>query len=182
MRSHQEIILMLALLLVAGYTTAQEPSLGDVAREQRAKQASKTAKRSARIVTNEDIPERPAAESDAVPDSGQDQDQNSTDKNASSMPLAPSGHSAEEWKVQILAQKTLVAAQQQQVERFRASIRFVEANRYVNGAQYNEQQRRRQIQLGQMEKQLEQQKQRLADMQERARKAGFGNAVTDPNE
>ena len=51
----------------------------------------------------------------------------------------------------------------------------------MNGAQYNEQQRRRQIQLDQMEKQLEHQKKRLADMQESARKAGFGNSVYDPN-
>ena len=101
--------------------------------------------------------------------------------NRDSRSPAPNSQSAEYWKAQILIQKRSVSAQQEQVNRFRESIHFVEANRYVNGAQYNEQQRRRQIQLDQMEKQLEHQKKRLADMQESARKAGFGNSVYDPN-
>jgi hypothetical protein len=83
---------------------------------------------------------------------------------------------------QILIQKRSIAEQDKHLERLRASIHFVDANRYVNGAQYNEQQRRRQIQLEQAEKQLEQQKKRLDDMQDRARRAGFGNSVYDPND
>jgi hypothetical protein len=101
--------------------------------------------------------------------------------NRDSRSRAPNSQSAEYWKAQILIQKRSVSAQQEQVNQFRESIHFVEANRYVNGAQYNEQQRRRQIQLDQMEKQLEHQKKRLADMQESACKAGFGNSVYDPN-
>jgi hypothetical protein len=104
--------------------------LGDVARQQRAKHSSKTAKTSPKVVTNEDLPERPADESEAVQDGAKDNEQDSTQPNSSRISQSPSGHSAEEWKAQILAQKTLVAAQQQQVERFRASIHFVEANRY----------------------------------------------------
>jgi hypothetical protein len=182
MHRRHKLLLVMAMLLLAGLAFGQEPSLGDVARQQRRKQLSKTANTSVKVVTNEDIPERPDTGEDSSKISDADKTEELKDEHSSGASEPRKGESAEQWKAKILAQKTVVLAQQQQVERLRDSIHFVEANRYVNGVQYNEQQRRKQIQLGQMESQLEQQKKKLADMQEAARRAGFGNSVYDPND
>jgi hypothetical protein len=173
--------LLAMVLLSAGVLFGQEASLGDLGRQQRSKQRGKSARSAARVVTDDDMPKGSDAprESDKAKEGENDEHAPNRDSRESSP--APNGQSAEYWKAQILMQKRSVSAQQEQVNQFRESIHFVEANRYVNGAQYNEQQRRRQIQLDQMEKQLEHQKKRLADMQESARKAGFGNSVYDPN-
>jgi hypothetical protein len=182
MPTFQRLLLCLAALVLTGLAFGQEPSLGDVARQQRKKQASKPANASAKVVTNEDIPEHPDAGEDSARVSDVDKPEPSPESNFSGSSESKPAQSAGQWKARILAQKTLVAAQQEQVEHLRGSIHFVEANRYVNGVQYNEQQRRRQIQLGQMENQLQEQKKKLTDMQEAARRAGFGNAVYDPTD
>lgn len=172
----------MAILVLAAVAFGQEPSLGDVARQQRKKQAAKPANRVTKIVTNEDMPARADTADEVVKDRAQEKSDSLPEQDSSSSSQPGNGHSAEEWKAHILAQKQAVTAQQQQLEEFRASIHFVDASRYSNGVQYNEQQRRRQIQLEQMEKQLQQQKEHLARMQEAARKAGFGNSVSDPTE
>jgi hypothetical protein len=167
------------VLLSAGVLFAQETSLGDLGRQQRGKQKAKSGMSAARVITDDDMPKRPDAPMQS--ENAKEDEKDERAPNRDSRSPAPNSQSAEYWKAQILIQKRSVSAQQEQVNQFRESIHFVEANRYVNGAQYNEQQRRRQIQLDQMEKQLEQQKKRLADMQDSARKAGFGNSVYDPN-
>jgi len=172
----------LGVVLLTGLAFGQEPSLGDVARQSRNNQASKPGHAAAKVVTNEDIPERPDAADDSPTTDAADKPEDSRNEGSSASSESKPRQSAEQWKARILAQKAVVSGQQQQLERLRGSIHFVEANRYVNGVQYNEQQRRKQIQLGQMENQIEQQKKKLADMQEAARRAGFGNAVYDPND
>jgi hypothetical protein len=173
--------LLAMVLLSAGVLFAQEASLGDVGRQQRSKQKAKLARTAAKLVTDDDMPKRSDAPMESDKAKEDEKDERAPNRDSRESSPAPNSQSAEYWKAQILMQKRSVSAQQEQVNQFRESIHFVEANRYVNGAQYNEQQRRRQIQLDQMEKQLEQQKKRLADMQDSARKAGFGNSVYDPN-
>jgi len=167
------------VLLSAGVLFAQETSLGDLGRQQRSEQKAKSGMSAARVITDDDMPKRPDGPMQSENAKEDEKDEGAPNRDSRSP--APNSQSAEYWKAKILIQKRSVSAQQEQVNQFRESIHFVEANRYVNGAQYNEQQRRRQIQLDQMEKQLEHQKKRLADMQESARKAGFGNSVYDPN-
>jgi hypothetical protein len=182
MRNGQRILWCLVILASAAVAFGQEPSLGDVARQQRKKQAAKPANAATKIVTNEDMPARPVSEDDVTKDAAEEKHEGSPERDNSESSQPGNRRSAEEWKAQILTQKRAVTANQRQVEEFRASIHFVEANRYSNGVQYNERQRRRQFQLEQMETQLQQQKEHLARMQEAARKAGFGNSVSDPTE
>jgi hypothetical protein len=177
----QTICFSLVVLLAAEIAFGQEIPLGDVARQQRDKQKSKPANRVSKVLTNEDLPKHPDSETDAATQEDV-KDEEIGDQSSAKSSRLPERQSAGHWQAQILIQKRSIAAQQKQLERLRASIHFVDANRYVNGAQYNEQQRRRQLQLEQAEKQLEQQKKRLADMQDRARRAGFGNSVYDPND
>jgi molecular chaperone GrpE (heat shock protein) len=50
-----------------------------------------------------------------------------------------------------------------------------------NCVQYNEHQVEKQDEVQRMQAELEQQKKRLEDMQEAARKQGYGNSVWEPN-
>ncbi len=145
-------------------------SLGDVARQQRKKQADAPATR--KVVTNEDIPEH-AEETETT--------STSTDKHPdSSVPAANDPHAAELWKARILAQKNSIASLQKQIDKLNSTIHFVEANAYTNGVQHNERQIQKQDVVERMQIQLNEQKKKLADMQESARKAGFGSSVYEP--
>jgi hypothetical protein len=156
----------LALILIG---SSQAQCLGDVARLQRQKQQAKKDQPAPKVISNEDLPEHPPDESDSA--AGQ--------RNESEPHPSPS-KSPEHWKAQIEAQKQSIAALQSRMERLNSSIHFVEANRYYNGVRYNERQEQKQEQVQRMQEQLDQQKRRLDDMQEAARKDGFGNAVYDP--
>jgi chromosome segregation ATPase len=147
-------------------------SLGDVAREQRQKQA-KDGHPAHKVVTNEEIPESPEATSGG---STSIEDHNGS----AAAPASNDTHSGEEWKAKIQAQKSSIASLQNQIDRLNSSIHFVEANRYTNGAQYNQRQVQKQDEVQRMQKQLDEQKQKLQDMQESARKAGLGSSVYDP--
>jgi DNA repair exonuclease SbcCD ATPase subunit len=155
------------LLLLASAIQAQ--SLGDVARQNREQQKAKSTPTTKKVITNDEIPSSPAAIADQPREDGK--------KDAA----APNGKlSAAEWKSQILAQKNAIASLQAQIDALNKSIYFVEANAYYNGVQYNEYQVKKQKQVAQMQQQLDEQKKRLAEMQEAARQAGMGNAIYDP--
>lgn len=169
-------ILPIALLLSAA---VYGQSLGDVARENREKQKAKDASSTTKpkVITNENLPKNPDA--DAGP-------RESAGKMQAAPPKAawngqPAGNqSAEEWKRQILAQKSAIAALQAQIDKVNDSIYFVVANDYYNGVQHNEHQVKKQEDVARMQQQLEEQKKNLAAMQEAARQAGMGNAVYEP--
>ena len=169
MRRVSMFVPVLALAL-ASATFGQ--SLGDVARQTRQKEKS-NAKPAKKVITNEDIPESPDL-NPAPPD---------TDgKKEAASPAASHSttQSAEQWKSTILAQKNRIAGLQAQIDKLNASIHFVEANAYVNGAQYNQYQVKKQHQVENLQTQLAEQKQKLSDMQDGAKKAGMGSAVYDP--
>jgi len=56
----------------------------------------------------------------------------------------------------------------------------VEANAYRNGVEYNKLQAHKQQEVERLQGQLDEQKRDLEQMQEKARKAGYGSAVWDP--
>ena len=101
-------------------------------------------------------------------------------ENSSPPASAKSGKSAARWKAEIQAQKDAIASFQDQIDTLNASIRFVDASRYANGAQYNQYQLKKQEEVQRMQKQLDGEKKKLEDMQEAARREGFGSAVYDP--
>jgi hypothetical protein len=165
--------------LFAGIANGQDsPSLGDLARQQRQqKEQSKTAQgkdaKASKVITNEEIPEHagpatpPAAGSQA---------------SQSSMPAPSNGakQPAEHVKSQILAQKNQIANLQSQVDELNESIRFAPANCVENCVGWNERQREKQQRAERMQAQLEEEKRRLEDMQDSARKQGYGSSVYDP--
>jgi hypothetical protein len=171
MRNYKAVCLPVLIVALACVSHAQE-SLGDVARQQRQKQQAKDPKAAPNVVTNEEIPESP----DASATSANDNDGPSESASSSSTGKRTAG----QWKAEIVARKTRIAALQSQVERLNDSVHFVEANRYYNGVQYNQYQLKKQQEAQRMQKQLDSEKKALGDAQESARKAGFGSAVYDP--
>jgi hypothetical protein len=142
-------------------------SLGDVAKQERDKQA-KITNTSKKVITNEDIPEHSDESDDPI------------HGEAYVPPATNDAHSAAQWKAAILQQKSAIAALQKNVDQVKGSIHFIEANRSRNGVQYNQRQMQKQQDVAQMQKQLDAMKRGLEEMQEGARRAGFGNAVYDP--
>jgi len=130
--------------------------------------------RTQKVISNDEIPEHsPTAAATASADQPQ----------GISYSGPPSGGwkmSPEQWKSQILAQKNMIASIQSEVEKLNDSIHFAPANCVANCVQWNQRQREKQQEVERMQAQLEDQKKRLEDMQESARKQGYGSAVYDP--
>jgi len=168
-RAHKMVVVVVVLWVAAA---AYGQSLGDVAREQRQKQAN-TSHVPHKVVTNEEIPEHEEVVSCSSKSSGE---RDSTESASASNDM----HAGEQWKARIQAQKNSVASLQNQIDKLNSSIHFVEANRYYNGVQYNERQVQKQNEVQRMQKQLDEQKKQLEDMQESARKAGLGSSVYEP--
>lgn len=125
-----------------------------------------------KIITNDEIPEHlvltrtKAASQTPVPAYPQNDD-------AGESP-------ADEWKDQILAQKDTVTDLQNQMTSLNESIRYAGANCVSNCVEWNEHQQAKQQQLEVLKDQLDQQRKHLEELQESARKQGFGSSVYDP--
>ncbi len=179
----QKVVVQLVLILLFGcfavVASAQdEPSLGDTARQAR-QQKSKAANSKTnaepqppKVITNEEIPEQ--AEENAAP-AGRENDREKVRSAWGSGKL-----SAEQWKSRILAQKNRVTAQQVQIQKLNDSIHFAWVTCERGCVQWNERQVQKQQEVERLKAQLEEQKQRLYDMQESARKQGYGNSVYEP--
>jgi predicted RNase H-like nuclease (RuvC/YqgF family) len=166
----RRVLAICVLLALVGAAFGQ--SLGDVARQTRQKEKAR-GKAAKKVVTNEDLPESP----DLSPG------EHETVGKYQAVPASngPSGaQSAEQWKSSILTQKNSIASLQAQIDKLNGSIRFVEANAYVNGVQYNQYQVKKQQQVSNLQTQLAEQKKKLEEMQDAAKKAGMGSAVYDP--
>ena len=171
---------LLALTSAAsGQSSSDSPSLGDLARKQRQKQQqTKETAKPKKVVTNEDIPEHPDASSDSPASSSPGASERAHDD--SSAPAGAVLQAGDQLKAAILRQKTAVADLKAQIDKVQDSIHFVEANAYRNGVEYNKLQAQRQQEVQRLQSQLEEQKKNLEQMQETARKTGFGSSVWDP--
>jgi hypothetical protein len=174
------VLLAVALVSLPPANAQDSPSLGDAARQAR-RQKQKDAKpdNSAsssgdpekspkKVVTNDDIPESVAS----IPTSGP------TPGNAPAG-SGPRKLSAEQWKALIQAQQKVLASMQRAVDRLKNSIRYPEAC-VVDCAQRLERQRAKEQQLESMQARLAEQQRRLEELQEAARKQGFGSSVYEP--
>ena len=137
---------------------------------QPAAEATKTAKK---IITNDEIPEHvgPTRAAFGAPTPGASYPQ----------PTYGDGRApADYWKSQIQAQKSNIASMESQIKSLTDSIQYAGANCVANCVQWNERQQQKQAQAEAMKAQLEEQQKRLEDMQEMARKQGYGSSVYDP--
>jgi hypothetical protein len=126
------------------------------------------------VITNDDIPSH--ASSTSTPARGAQTPDTTVPQPDHRNDMA----SAAQWKFAIQAQKNAIASLQGEIASLSDSIHYAGANCVSNCVQWNERQRQKQDQLESMKSQLEQQQKALEDLQESARKQGFGSAVYDP--
>jgi hypothetical protein len=126
-----------------------------------------------RVITNDEIPSHVGSTvtspGSPVPNPGHSQPSYGTQK----MP-------AEQWGSLIQQQKDAIASLQREIANLSESIHYAGGNCVANCVQWNEREKEKQDRAETMKAQLEQQQKRLEDMQEAARKQGFGSAVYDP--
>jgi len=175
MPSRLRLVLGCATLLSAVLVSGQdEPSLGDLARQQRqqreqGKTVSSKDGKGSKVITNEEMPSHPAT----VAAKGAGPASSSAYSNEPKLPAA-------QWKSQILTQKNQIETLQRQVDELSESIRFAPANCASGCVGWNERQREKQLRVERMQQQLDEQKRRLEDVQDSARKQGYGSSVYDP--
>jgi vancomycin resistance protein YoaR len=126
------------------------------------------------VITNDELPEHLAP---ATPASEKKAD--SAEPDAPGAPVEPDSRAAQ-WKSQIQQQKNSIAELQQQIDDLSKSIQYAPANCVENCRQWNDAQQKKQQQADAMKSQLEELKQHLEEMQEKARQQGFGSTVYDP--
>jgi len=173
-----------------------------------AKDPSKAGSQVAHVITNEELPSHtaPKTAAEGLPDS-KDNDSSAKDsiskdsvaketaakdstskdkeKDSAKEPGSESAANdrdakAEQIKQQIQVAKQMVASFQQQIDELTASIQYVGGNCVSNCEQWNEAQQRKQQQADIMKSQLEEAKHRLEEMQDAARRQGFGSSVYEP--
>ncbi len=183
---------------------AQDPqSLGDVARQARQQKQQKDAQTKAaspkdgssaepatsdtkdaqppkpsHVITNEEIglPLAPPAAADEKPQT----DTKPASKSDNSSTSDDRSKEAEEYKSRIQDQKGAIDSLQSQIAELSESIRFAGANCVANCEKWNEHQKQKLDQAESMKSQLEEQKKHLEEMQDSARKQGFGSSVYEP--
>jgi len=123
------------------------------------------------VITNDEIPSHLAPTKTAAAGSQTidetDAALNSNDRDAL----------AEQLKSRIQAQKSAIASLQSEIADLSESVHFAGGNCVANCVQWNERQKEKQDQVESMKAQLEEQKKQLENMQESARKQGFGSSV-----
>jgi DNA repair exonuclease SbcCD ATPase subunit len=167
--------LAIAASVLAASAYAQDsdaPSLGDVARQQRQHEQTKDAK--PKVITNADIPAHSDDQPDTISEIG------GPDKAPLPVPSSGPRPSSEHLRSQIQQEKSRVAELQRQIDEINQSIRFAPANCVRGCVQWNQRQEQKQQQVERLQAQLEEQKQHLQELQESARKQGFGSSVFDP--
>lgn len=189
MRTRQTFLVFAASIFSCALGYGQSPqSVADAARQSRQQkqqvdsqsgpsqdtsasdsQPAKTPK----VITNDDIPEH------ALPDPPVHDSQGST---ISPSQTASAAHklSAEQWKSQIITQKRTIATLQRQIANLKASIHFPEGCLTNTCAQRNERQLAKEERVDLMQHQLDQQQKHLEELQDAARRQGYGSSVYEP--
>jgi uncharacterized protein (DUF342 family) len=162
-------------LLLLSTVTVYGQSLGDVARENREKKANATRK----VVTDSDL-DSPGREEPAESNNAKAASPGKTGTSHVPARSPLDSQAAEQWKKQILAQKRTVATLEKRLARFQGSLSSVDASAIARGEVFSRSQALEQERIAQVQEQLEEQRAKLLEMQEEARRAGMHTQVYDP--
>jgi hypothetical protein len=157
------------------------PSLGDVARRARQKKEQAEAAESKdpkaakapKVITNDDIPSHPETT---------DQSYTVPDHREAEAPPSSDGPkmSGEYWKGRIQAEKNQIQSLQSRIDQLNGSVHFAPGNCVRNCVEWNLHQKQKQQEAARLQSQLARAQKNLGEMQEAARRQGYGNAVYDP--
>ena len=197
LKRRRALLSLSAAILVFGVVghSQDSQSLGDAARQARLKKQQQEAaagnaaavkdsqsKDSAgnvaqppkpRVITNDEIPSHvgPTSTSPSI----------SPPPAVYEQPSYSSGRSgADTWKARIQEMKSRIGSLEAEIARVNESVHFASGNCVANCVQHNERQLQKQQEVEAMRAQLEEQQKQLEQMQESARKQGFGSSVYDP--
>ena len=185
-----------AFLLVLGAQGQDSPSLGDAARQARLQKQQKDAPpkdaqgkdtqgkaattkeaqpaKAPHVITNDEIPQH-------VGPSGTSSSGSQVPGATYQQPAYGNGKApAEYWTSQIQSVKNYIASLQENIKSLESSIQYAGGNCVANCVQWNERQQQKQQQVENMKAQLEASQKRLEEMQEAARRQGYGSSVYDP--
>jgi|ERR1700677_292806 type IV secretory pathway VirB10-like protein len=168
------------ILLMTSVASGQ--SLGDVARENRAKQNVENASGvQPKVITNASLPKNPTPNQesqDAPPAPSATAGNKAADRRSAQQRLAEE-RAAEQWKRQILAQKNKMATMQARIDQLNASIHSPNGDTQYQGP-YTRNQMLQLERAAQIQQQLDELKRKLDQMQDAARRAGMHTTVYDP--
>ena len=165
---------LLVLAIALGVTGAHGQSLGDIARANREKQGSaQPVAGQPAVITSDDLEagtegkdaQHPAPKVSKVAAHARAED-------------AIDPRAAAQWKKQIVAQQDKIATLQGKIDQLNAAIHPAGSAQF-NGP-YNKYQTTQMQRLADVQLQMDEQKKKLAEMQEEARKAGMHTTVYDP--
>ncbi|MGC2326041.1 MAG: hypothetical protein WA604_04945 [Candidatus Sulfotelmatobacter sp.] len=131
--------------------------------------------RASHVITDDELPQHPVA-GVKIPASPTGKGEFAPD------PAFGGKMSPDEVRSQIQDQKSAIGALQAQITELNGSIHFAGANCVANCVQWNESQQQKQRQVEDMRNELDNAKQALEQMQDYARKMGFGSSVYDPEQ
>jgi hypothetical protein len=166
---------LLVLAIALSVNSARGQSLGDIARANREKQNSTTpAANQPAVITSDDLQggtdgkdvQHPAVKVSKVAAHAR-AEQDAIDPKV-----------AAQWKKQIIAQEDKIATLQGKIDELNASIHPAGSAQF-NGP-YNKYQTTQMQRLSDVQLQMDEQKKKLAEMQEEARRAGMHTTVYDP--
>jgi hypothetical protein len=174
------LVLAIAVGTVLGMNAAARgQSLGDIARANREKQAAANpATGQPAVITTDDLQQGPPADSRGK--DGQHAAGTAGKKMAHepAQPDAIDPRAAAQWKNRILAEKDKLATLQARADEINALIHPAGSAQF-NGP-YNKYQTTQMERLASIQLQLDEQKKKLAEMQDEARRAGMHTTVYDP--
>jgi len=149
----------------------QAQSLGEIARQQQQKKQPDN-NLPKKVLTNDDMPAASSTTSagSKPPDKG-------TSPGPRKDPTTT--WSAEKFRSEIQKQKDAIAETQKAIATIEPTINHVQNNRniYTNAPEYNSYQDEKQRTVNQLKGRLAEQRGELLDLQEQARKAGYGNSI-----
>lgn len=168
-------------LLFLASVTVYGQSLGDVARENREKKTEVAPTVPPKVITDSDLAkEAPGPEKAGASSKAQTAASGKTGTGNTVVTSPPEPRAAEQWRKQILAQKRTVTTLEKRLARLQASLSSVDANAIARGEILSRSQALEQERMAQVQEQLEEQRAKLLEMQEEARRAGMHTQVYDP--
>lgn len=178
LKASSAVLSAIASILLAHSVCAQ--SLGDIARQQREKnkqQATTTDK----VLTNDDLSTTGHSADTASDDSQKKKSVKPKTSPAAGQSNKDEQPSAEELKAAIQDKKQAIAETQDEIAKLQSTINYVQNNRniYTNAPEYNDAQKRKEQEVNRLKGVLQQQQDELKDLQDTARKAGYGSAIYD---
>jgi hypothetical protein len=180
-----------ALVAASGAASASAQSLGEVAREHRAKKPAPSP--GSKVYTNDTVSSDTPAVASAEPQPAETSSDSDSASSEASTSKGGSGSSAEErakaeteWKAKFAEQKKVISGLEKEIDilkrenKLRAATYYSDAgNRLRDEKKYAEDDRKYQADIATKEQELATARQRFEDMQEEARKAGMSSRVSE---